>query len=117
VYDIETTWTGDALTDHSFAIAYSMESTDGTYKFIDQTSLQKFVDYLLAFDGYIIGFNQIWFDNPVIIHNIGGTQEMIDELNRKSLDLMVFVQHMTGRRMGLNALATALVGLQKTLSS
>ncbi|MBP7884740.1 hypothetical protein KAZ93_00915 [Patescibacteria group bacterium] len=50
----------------------------------------------------------MWFDNPVCIYNLGEVvggkrsedqDALIQCLNQKSLDLMVFVQEVTGRRM------------------
>lgn len=77
----------------------------------------KYCDYLLAYPGYIVGYNQIWFDNPVLIHNCRYGQKELDILNQKSLDLFLFVQKMTGKRKKLNAVAQALISSEKTLSS
>ena len=38
------------------------------YKYIDKSNLTKFLEYLIDFDGYIIGFNSLAFDNPVTVH-------------------------------------------------
>jgi hypothetical protein len=69
------------------------------YECVMQEDLKEFVDRMLAFDGYIVGFNQIWFDNPVSIYNVGYGQVEIDELNRKSIDLYVFFLHLTKKRI------------------
>ena len=40
------------------------------YTAIMKEDLKAFVDKMLNFDGYIVGFNQIWFDNPVVCYNL-----------------------------------------------
>ncbi|MEY3197786.1 MAG: hypothetical protein RL023_483 [Candidatus Parcubacteria bacterium] len=121
-YDIETTWSGEHITDQYFEMAYSIASDEVSieslpYKYVDRESMKKFCDYLLAYDGYIIGYNLIRFDNPVLIHNVGYGPKELDILNQKSLDLMLFVQKMTGKRKKLNAVAQALISSEKTLAS
>lgn len=118
VYDIETT-TIDDLRSAKFLLAYAMYPNGDKmeYDCIMQEDLKGFVDKMLAFDGYIVGFNQIWFDNPVSVWNAGYGDREIEILNQKSIDLYVFFQKLTKRRIGLNKLSEALVGVQKTLSS
>ncbi len=73
---------------------------------------------MAEFDGYVIGFNNIAFDNPVSVYNIeNGTDAMINTINEKSIDLFLFLWNLTGRRIGLNKTAQALVGITKTLES
>jgi len=50
--------------------AQPAENNKMKYEYIDTTNLNEFVQKLLDFDGYIVGFNSISFDNPVIVHNI-----------------------------------------------
>jgi RNase_H superfamily len=121
-YDIETTYSGEHITDQYFEMAYSIASDEIApeslpYKYIDRESMQKYCDYLLAYDGYIVGYNQIWFDNAVLVHNVGYGTDELAILNQKSLDLMLFVQKMTGKRKKLNAVAQALISSEKTLAS
>jgi RNase_H superfamily len=121
-YDIETTYSGERISDQYFEIAYSIASDEISidalpYKYIDRDSMRKFCDYLIHYPGYIVGYNQIWFDNAVLVHNVGYGQFELDILNQKSLDLMLFVQKMTGKRKKLNAVAQALISSEKTLSS
>jgi hypothetical protein len=40
-----------------------------TYSCIMMENLKDFVQKMLDFDGYIIGYNQIYFDNPVSVYN------------------------------------------------
>ncbi|AHB41446.1 hypothetical protein P148_SR1C00001G0655 [candidate division SR1 bacterium RAAC1_SR1_1] len=119
VYDIETTISDD-IKNAKFLLGYAMypaENNKMQYDYIDQDNLAEFVQKMIDFDGYIIGYNNIWFDNPVCVYNCGGTQEHLNEINRKSIDLFVLLYKLTGKRLGLNKVATALVGIQKTLES
>lgn len=118
VYDIETTVVDD-LKSAKYLLGYAMypKWDRMEYECVMQEDLKEFVDRMLAFDGYIVGFNQIWFDNSVSIYNVGYGQAEIDELNRKSIDLYVFFLHLTKKRIWLNKLSEALIGVTKTLSS
>lgn len=42
---------------------------------------------------------------------------MINTLNKKSLDIFTFLYHSTGKKIGLNKVSSALVGVGKTLDS
>lgn len=118
VYDIETTMIDD-LKSAKFLLAYAMtpHADKMEYRPIMQEDLRLFVDEMLAFDGYIVGFNQIRFDNPVSVWNAWYGDREIQILNEKSIDLYVFFQNLTKKRIWLNKLSDALVGVQKTLSS
>lgn len=128
VYDIETSYGTNDLKGLQFyvASAYVMQDGKGSYRHIDMSNLEKFVQFMLDFDGYIIGFNQMRFDNPVCVYNLAQTRggiwldeqdDIIRRLNEKSLDIMVFIYEMTGKRMGLNKIAKSLVSVTKTLES
>lgn len=120
VYDIETDTNIQNLKETKFLLAYAMHPTAGnkmTYEYIDQKGLKKFVQKMLDFDGYIVGFNSIAFDNMVSVYNVGGSDEDIKKLNDKSIDLFLFVWAMTGKRLWLNKIAEALVNVSKTLTS
>lgn len=118
VYDIETTVVDD-LKSAEYLLGYAMhpKGTQMEYECVMKEDLRGFVDRMLEFDGYIVGFNQIWFDNPVSIYNVWYGQKEIDILNQKSIDLYVFFQHLTKKRIWLNKLSEALIGVTKTLSS
>lgn len=118
VYDIETTVIDD-LRSAEFLIGYSMEpqASKMEYTAIMKEDLKAFVDKMLNFDGYIVGFNQIWFDNPVVCYNLWYSEQEIKILNQKSIDLYVFINTLTKKRIGLNRLTEALVGISKTLES
>ena len=120
VYDIETTVELSNLKETKFLLGYAMHPTAGnkmTYEYIDQEWLKNFVKKMLDFDWYIVGFNSIAFDNIVSVYNVGWSNEDIKRLNEKSIDLFLFVRAMTGKRLGLNKIAEALVNISKTLSS
>lgn len=120
VYDIETDTNISNLKETQFLLAYAMHPTAGnkmTYEYIDKEGLSAFVQKMLNFDGYIVGFNSIAFDNMVSVYNVWGSEEDIKILNEKSIDLFLFVQSMTGKRLGLNKIAAALVNVTKTLTS
>jgi hypothetical protein len=53
----------------------------------------------------------------VSVYTVGGGEDDIKKLNEKSIDLFLFVRAMTGKRLGLNKIAEALVNVSKTLSS
>jgi hypothetical protein len=44
-------------------------------------------------------------------------ESILTKLNTKSLDIFQFVRNLTDKRMGLNRLSRALVGVGKTLES
>ncbi len=120
VYDIETDGEVFDVTQQKFIMAYAAQPWEDNkmkYEYVDQNNLKEFVQKLLEFDGYIVWYNNISFDNPVIIHNIDGNQEMIDKLNEKSLDLFTFLYHSIKKKIGLNKVASSLVWISKTLES
>lgn len=74
VYDIETVGDLNNLKEMKLTVAYAMHPNDQnkmTYEYIDQENLAAFVQKMLDWDGYIVGFNNIRFDNPVCIYNVG----------------------------------------------
>jgi len=120
VYDIETDTNIENLKETKFLLAYAMYPTAWnkmTYEYVDQEWLQAFVQKMLDFDWYIVGFNSIAFDNMVSVYNVDGSEDDIKQLNEKSIDLFLFVRAMTGKRLWLNKIAEALVNVSKTLSS
>lgn len=124
VYDIETIWNLADLDNMKFMVAYSINSADyeedtpPKYKFISPENLDKFVNYLLDFDWYIVGYNNIAFDNPVIINNstIENKKEALENINQKSLDLFLVFSSVLKRRQWLNVIASSIIGISKTLS-
>ena len=128
VYDIETSYANNDLRTLDFYLgyAYVVQWGKGTYRYIEKDNLSKFLDFMLEFDGYIIGFNSLAFDNPVTLYNALASLWPVDDndynnkleiLDKKSLDIFQFVQNLTKVRMWLNRLSRALVGVGKTLES
>ena len=119
VYDIETTYGTNNLKDFKFLIAYMIDTSSDNpqFKHVGVPDAERFFTYLLEFDGYIIGYNHIWFDNPVMGYNVGATEEQIQLINDKSIDPFLFLQHTLKKRVWLNAIANAFVGITKTLES
>lgn len=120
VYDIETIWNINDLKTMRFMMAYCIWSWDSqsmNYRYVDESSLKKFANYLLEFDWYIIWYNNIYFDNPVVWYNVWWTEDQINILKNKSIDLFLFIWNLTKRRVWLNFVSTALLWLWKTLES
>ncbi len=123
VYDIETALISGEVNEKNFPEYYlwfSMEEIEAgkmQYSCIMMEDLKDFVQKLIDFDGYIIWYNQIYFDNPVSVYNVWLTNDEVKILNEKSLDLYVFFQQLTWRRMWLNKVSDSLVSVSKTLDS
>lgn len=120
VYDIETTvWAWNNLDSYKFLLAYSMspwnEKMD--YHYIWENDLKSFAQKLLDFDGYIIWFNSFAFDNPITAKQWWLNEEELEIINKKSLDIFYFIRNITGKRIGLNKLSEAFIGIKKTLES
>ncbi len=120
-YDIETTYTWESLSSQHFEMAYSVSTQDVSkwlqYNYIDRVSMHRYVDYLLEYPWWIIGYNHIWFDNPVIIQNIWYGQTELDILNMKSIDPFLLLHKLLKRRLKLTKVAESLVSMWKTLES
>lgn len=118
VYDIETTFWWE-ISGQYFEMAYSIDSAKAweEWRYIDRDNMKKYADYLLEYDGWIIGYNNFSFDNPVLMKNVGyGTKE-IEAINAKSLDPFLLFWTLTGRRISLNNVAQWLINAWKTLAS
>lgn len=126
VYDIETTF-DKRWWSQQFAIASVIDSSREhkdwlVYDFVDRTGefgydMKTFAQFLLDYDGWIVGFNQISFDNPITMEQAWFDANALAKVQAKSLDPFQLVRWMTGRRMSLQAMATALIDAWKTLSS
>jgi len=125
VYDIETIWNIQDLTQTKFMIGYVIDSSDfekgqsPKYKYVSRQNLDKFVKYLIEYNGYIVGYNNISFDNPVIVYNSSfeKKKEILKKINEKSIDLFEVYRKIFWKRIWLNVVATNIVGVSKTLSS
>ncbi|HOG15247.1 MAG TPA: ribonuclease H-like domain-containing protein [Candidatus Absconditabacterales bacterium] len=120
VFDIETTMgVGNNLDSYKFLLAYAMRPGDEkmSYHYIDINNLNDFAKTLTEFEGYIIGFNNFAFDNPISIKQGGFGEKELGIINKKSLDIFQFIRNISGKRIGLNKLSETLIGIQKTLES
>lgn len=123
VYDIETaliSWDINIQNFPEYYLWFSLEEIEPwkmQYNCIMMEDLKWFVEKMLNFDGYIIWFNQIYFDNPVSAYNAWFTTDTVKALNEKSLDLYVFFQQLTWKRMWLNKISDSLIWVTKTLDS
>jgi len=120
VYDIETTvWVWENLDTFKFLLAYSMTPWDQKmdYEYVDIEWLENFAKKLVNFDWYVIWFNSFAFDNPITIKQGWLTENDLEILNKKSLDIFYFIRNLSWRRIWLNKLSEALIWIQKTLTS
>lgn len=122
VYDIETTFDGYNFSDQKFEMAYTIQTDDEhtdwlKYKYVDTSTMKKLCDFLLDYDGWIIWYNQIAFDNPVLVNNVGYGPKELELLNKKSIDPFLVLWKLLGKRMSLQAVASTLISEGKTLSS
>lgn len=123
VYDIETSlisWEVSEVNFPEYYLWFSMEEKEPgkmEYSCIMKEDLKDFVHKMLDFDWYIIGYNQVYFDNPVSVYNAWFSKDEVKILNEKSLDLYIFFQQLTGKRMWLNKVSDSLVWVKKTLDS
>lgn len=115
VYDIETLYATINLKGLAFELGYTITSSDTweifdkRFKYIEKEAIQKYADFLLNFDGYIIWFNNIGFDNIVVGYNAGYDEETIAKnFHTKSIDIFYYLRNLTNKRMWLNKVATAL---------
>lgn len=123
VYDIETaliSWEVSETNFPEYYLWFSLEESSAwkmTYSCIMMEDLPSFVQKMIDFDWYIIGYNQIYFDNPVSAYNAWLWKKEVEILNEKSLDLYVFFTQLTWKRMWLNKVSDSLVWVRKTLDS
>lgn len=122
VYDIETIWNINNLKSMRFMIAYWVISNQDhnksiKYRIIEENSIEKFVDFMINFDWWIIWYNNIYFDNPVSIYNSSKSEEYIKILNEKSIDLFLFIRNLTWKRIWLDNVSKSLLWIWKTLWS
>lgn len=116
VYDIETIRTTNDLKSHEFTVWYMLDSTSGSYKYISKDAAKRFADFLLGYEWWIVAFNQLGFDNEVLIHNVWYWPEELAILNEKSVDIFYFIWNKLKRKIWLNKISEALIGVKKTLS-
>lgn len=91
----------------SLGVTYSTEL--GEYRIYSEKRVNELIDQLLKAD-LVVGFNVINFDYEVLM---GYTiLDLPDQC--RTLDLMVDIEAKLGHRLGLDAVATASLGIGKT---
>lgn len=104
VYDIETTvWSWD-LNSFKFLLAYYATASwwKMDYQYVAKEDLHDFAQKLIDFDWYIIWFNSFAFDNPITAIQWWFTEQELEIINKKSLDIFYFMRNLTWKRLSLN---------------
>lgn len=114
-FDLETQRTAndaggwDRKRDMGMSIGVTYSTGTGEYRIFPEKRVQELVDQLLRAD-LVVGFNILNFDYEVLM---GYT--VLDLPHQcRTLDLMVEVEKKLGHRLGLDAIATATLGVGKT---
>ncbi|MFH1457466.1 MAG: ribonuclease H-like domain-containing protein [Patescibacteria group bacterium] len=84
---------------------------DDKYYFFFEEDMEKF-ENLLSKAEYIIGFNSVSFDLPILQRYM----ENLNLLNKKQIDLMVKLEEILGYKVSLQAVAKATFGVGKISS-
>lgn len=100
-------WDKKAAMGMSIGVTYSTRL--GEYRIYTEKRVNELIDQLLRAD-LVVGFNVINFDYEVLM---GYTISDLPHLCR-TLDLMVDIEKALGHRLGLDAVATATLGVGKT---
>jgi RNase_H superfamily len=114
-FDLETQRTAndaggwDKKRDMGMSIGVTYSTKRGEYRIFSEAKVNELVDQLLRAD-LVVGFNVINFDYEVLM---GYT--VLDLPHQcHTLDLMVDIEAKLGHRLGLDAVATATLGVGKT---
>ena len=114
-FDLETQRTAndaggwDRKPDMGISVGVTYSTALGEYRIYSEANVQKLVEQLLRAD-LVIGFNVINFDYEVLM----GYTPLDLAYNVPTLDLMVEIEKTLGHRLGLDAVATATLGVGKT---
>jgi hypothetical protein len=114
-FDLETQRTAndaggwDRKRDMGMSIGVTYSTKLGEYRIYTEKNVQDLVEQLLRAD-LVVGYNVINFDYEVLM---GYT--ILDLPHQcRTLDLMVDIEKVLGHRLGLDAVATATLGVGKT---
>ena len=114
-FDLETQRTAndaggwDKKAEMKMSIGVTYSTRLGEYRIYPEKRVQELIDQLLRAD-LVVGFNVINFDYEVLM---GYTISDLPHLCR-TLDMLVEIEKTLGHRLGLDALATATLGVGKT---
>jgi DEAD/DEAH box helicase domain-containing protein len=114
-FDLETQRTAndaggwDRKCDMRMSVGVTFSSATGRYEVFDEQRVHELIERLRRAD-LVVGFNVINFDYHVLM---GYTiLDLISEL--RTADLMVDLEQRLGHRLGLDAIANATLGVEKT---
>lgn len=114
-FDLETQRTAndaggwDRKCNMQMSVGVTFSSASGRYEIFSEAQAQKLVERLRRAD-LVVGFNVLNFDYHVLM---GYTiLDLVAEL--PTVDLMLDVEQRVGHRLGLDAIANATLGVQKT---
>jgi len=114
-FDLETQRTAndaggwDRKRDMGMSVGVTYSSRLGEYRIYGENKVEQLVQQLLRAD-LVVGFNVINFDYEVLM---GYTAYDLPHLCQ-TLDLMVDIEKKLGHRLGLDAVASASIGVGKT---
>lgn len=74
-----------------------------------ENEIEELVKYLLSYD-ILVGFNNKYYDNSIINNYLPGSS---DELNKKSFDILEYVEGVIGTRVSLDSIAQATLNKKK----
>ncbi len=114
-FDLETQRTAndaggwDKKREMGLSIAVTYSTGLGEYRIFQEKEVHELVDQLQRAD-LVVGFNVINFDYEVL----GGYTVLDLKETTRTLDLLVDVEKVLGHRLGLDAIASATLGVGKT---
>jgi DEAD/DEAH box helicase domain-containing protein len=97
----------DKMRDLLMSVGVTFSTATNSYEIFDERRVNDLVKSLMRAD-LVVGFNLLHFDYEVLAH-----YTLLDLRQAPTLDLMVELEKVIGRRIGLGALATATLGCEK----
>ncbi|MCX7825646.1 MAG: ribonuclease H-like domain-containing protein [Verrucomicrobiae bacterium] len=113
-FDLETQKSFDEvggrnkMRDLLMSVGVTFSTASNSYEIFDERRVNDLVRTLLRAD-LVVGFNVLGFDYEVLAH-----YTLFDLRQVPTLDLMADIEKTLGRRIGLDALAAATLGCEKT---
>jgi DEAD/DEAH box helicase domain-containing protein len=114
-FDLETQRTAndaggwDRKRDMGLSVGVTYSTALGEYRIYTEKNVQQLIDQLVRAD-LVVGFNVINFDYEVLM----GYTALDLCYNTRTLDMLVEIEKVLGHRLGLDALASATLGVGKT---
>jgi len=104
-------WSQEGMRKMGISVAVTYSTKSGNYTLYTQEQTNELVDELQQAD-LVVGYNHLHFDYEVIKGQLGLMCDF-DSMTR-DLDLCKDIEHRLGRRLKLDAIAQATLGLGKT---